>query len=86
MKIQLTISGRNYDAAASLPRELTLPEGASLQVALDRLAELLPDGQRLPNACLVAVSGQHVGTLRSASPRILRDGDELLLLAPVAGG
>jgi molybdopterin converting factor small subunit len=86
MKIQLTISGRNYDVAESIPHELALPEGASVQVALERLAALLPNGYRLPDACLVAVSGQHLGTLRNPRPRVLRDGDELLLLAPVAGG
>jgi molybdopterin converting factor small subunit len=86
MKIQLTLSGRNYDVADALPTELALPEGASVQTALERLAALLPNGYRLSETCLVAVSGQHLGSLRNLSPRLLCDGDELLVLTPVAGG
>jgi molybdopterin converting factor small subunit len=33
----------------------------------------------------VALSGVHLGTLRSHQARQLADGDELLILAPVAG-
>ena len=86
MRLQLVISGRNYDDARSVPRELTLPDGCSLDVALETLAGLLPEGRPLSGDCLVAVSGAHLGTLRRHRPQVLRDGDELLLLAPVAGG
>ena len=86
MKIHVVISGRSYDAAERIPDELTLPEGCSVGEALQRLAELFPDGKRLPDSCLIAVSGTHLGTLRNHSPRTLRDGDELVVIAPVAGG
>ena len=54
--------------------------------ALGVLAALMPEGKSLPKSCLVAVSGAHVGTVASHRPRVLRDGDELVLIAPVAGG
>jgi molybdopterin converting factor small subunit len=86
MKIRVVISGRNYHAALSAPENLLLPEGASLDDALAALAAHLNNGDRLPESCLVAVSGVHLGNLRSHRGRVLRDGDELLLIAPVAGG
>ena len=86
MKIRLVIAGRNYHAARAVPDHLLLPEGASLDDALAALAAHLSNGDRLPESCLVAVAGAHLGNLRSHRPRLLRDGDELLLIAPVAGG
>jgi len=86
MRIRLFVSGRNYDLAARVPEELTLAEGATLDDALQQLGGLLPDGRRLPASCVVAVSGRHCGTLASHRPEALRDGDELVVLAPVAGG
>jgi molybdopterin converting factor small subunit len=84
--VQVVISGRNYDAAQSVPRRLELPEGCSLDEALGVVAGLFPPGERLPESCLVAVSGTHLGTLRKHRSRQLKDGDELVLIAPVAGG
>jgi molybdopterin converting factor small subunit len=86
MKVRVVISGRNYHAAQSVPEQLQLPEGSSLDDALAALAEHLNNGDRLPESCLVAVSGVHLGNLRSHRPRVLCEGDELLLIAPVAGG
>lgn len=86
MRLRVTISGRNYDALAAVPSRLELPDGASLDEALAAIAALLPPGVALPDACLVAVSGMHLGTLKTRQPRTLLDGDELLLVAPVAGG
>ncbi len=86
MKIKLIITGRAYDAAVDVPGELTLPDGATLDDALQALAEDLPPQRPLPPTCLVAVSGSHVGTLGSHAARELQDGDELVLIAPVAGG
>jgi molybdopterin converting factor small subunit len=86
MKLRLFISGRNYNLADGIPDHLTLPEGATLDDALGALAGLLPGGTRLPASCLVAVSGRHCGTVASHSPEKLRDGDELVILTPVAGG
>ncbi|MGD0901186.1 MAG: MoaD/ThiS family protein [Thermoguttaceae bacterium] len=86
MRIHIVLSGRNYDAGEAIPAELTLAEGASLDDALAALAGHLPGGNSLPATCLVAVSGTHLGTLGGHRPRLLRDGDEVLLLTPVAGG
>ncbi len=86
MKVRLVISGRSYDAAKTIPEHLTLPEGCSVADALKQVAKLIPGERGLPESCLVAVSGMHLGTLRSHRPRVLADGDELVLIAPVAGG
>ena len=86
MKVRLVVSGRNYDAARAIPEHLALPDGCSLDEALQAVAGLCPQGQGLPESCLVAVSGTHLGTLRSHKPQVLSDGDELVLIAPVAGG
>jgi len=86
MRIRLFVSGRNYERAAKIPEELMLAEGATLDDALQGLCGLLPEGRQLPGSCVVAVSGRHCGTLASHRPEVLRDGDELVVLAPVAGG
>jgi molybdopterin converting factor small subunit len=86
MKVKVVISGRSYDAAESVPDQLALSDGSSLDDALEALAEFFPEGRTLPDSCLVALSGSHLGTLRSHASRDLEDGDELVLIAPVAGG
>lgn len=86
MNIRVMISGRSYDAASDIPAELTLPDGASLDDALQAVAERLPEGRPLPPSCLVSVSGNHLGTIASHTRRVLVEGDELVLIAPVAGG
>lgn len=86
MKVRLTISGRSYDAAENIPGRLTLPDGCSLDDALQSVADLMPEGRGLPASCLVAVSGTHLGTLGNHRPHSLEEGDELVLITPVAGG
>jgi molybdopterin converting factor small subunit len=86
MVIRIVVSGRNYDLAERIPRRLTLGEGATLDEALNALAGLLPDGRALPASCLIAVSGTHLGTIGRHRDQPLAEEDELLLLAPVAGG
>jgi len=86
MNVRVVLSGRNYDVADSVPEQLTLPDGASVDDALQRLAPLIPGEKGLPGSCLLAVSGTHLGTVNKHRPRVLSDGDELLVLAPVAGG
>ena len=86
MTIQLTMAGRSYHVADDLPECLVLPEGASLDDALQLLATLMPASAVLDRRCLVAVSGMHLGTVEKHRPKTLHDGDELLVLAPVAGG
>ena len=86
MKIQISYTGRGYQTASLLPDELTLDEDATVDDALLLLTKDLSDGQQLPTSCLVAVSGEHIGTLANYTNRPLRNRDELILIAPVAGG
>lgn len=86
MKLRVVISGRNYDWSQLSGDRIELPEGAGLDAALAAVGEMLPRGKRLPESCLVAVSGRHVGTVGDHRAEPLRDGDEILLFAPVAGG
>ena len=86
MKVRVIISGRSYHTADTIPEHLTLPEGSSVDDALDAVAGLASGGRGLPDSCLVAVSGTHLGTLGRHKPRALVDGDELVVIAPVAGG
>lgn len=86
MQVQIVLSGRNYDLAEHLPERLELPDGCSLDEALEHLGRSLPEGKQLPASTLVAVSGRHLGTLGGHQPRTLSEGDELVLIVPVAGG
>jgi len=86
MKVRLVISGRSYPTSDAIPRDIELPDGASVDHALKSLSECLPPDAALPSTCLIAVSGQHIGTLAAHQARALRDGDELAIIAPVAGG
>lgn len=86
MKIQISYTGRSYQTASLIPAELTLDENATINDALLLLTKDLNADQQLPASCLVAVSGEHIGTLASYTNRTLRDRDELILIAPVAGG
>lgn len=86
MKISVMVTGRSYHLTEGLPDELTLPDGGTVDDAIAALSAQLADGAQFPPSCLVAVSGQHLGTLASHETRVLSDGDELTLIAPVAGG
>jgi len=83
MNVRLVISGRGYDTATDLPDRLTLETDASIDDALTQLTSLV---DKLPVSCLLAVSGIHLGTLGNHREHILADGDEIVLIAPVAGG
>lgn len=86
MKIRVVMTGRDYHAAEPLPDELDLADNASVDDALAQLSAALPQDQSLPASCLIAVAGEHLGTVTNHQPRALRDGDELVLISPVAGG
>ncbi len=86
MKVRLVITGRGYHTAEHLPDEWDLPDRASLDDLLRTIADRRRTGSSLAGSCLVAVAGRHVGTLASHEPTILREGDEVALIAPVAGG
>ena len=86
MKLRIAVTGRGYHQAEGLPGELTLAEGTSLEEAIREMTGLLTDRQALPSSCLVSLAGRHLGTLASYENVELHDGDELVLIAPVAGG
>jgi molybdopterin converting factor small subunit len=86
MIVKVMIAGRGYDAAQHIPEQLALAEQATLDDALEAINRLLPDGHPLAASCLVAISGEHVGTVGVHPSRRLHEGDELVIIAPVAGG
>jgi len=86
MKIRIALTGRSYDMAADLPEELELADDATVNTAIEKLSGLLPQGRSLPASCLVSVGGAHLGTVTQFEDRPLEDGQELMLIAPVAGG
>jgi len=85
MKIRITYLGRSYQHAETLPEQIELADESSLASAVEQVNTLLGDAE-LPSSCLVTVSGEHVGSVAHFTDRTLRDGDELVLIAPVAGG
>ncbi len=86
MEIRIVVTGRSYHTAASIPPTLVLAEGASLDDALQQINEALDEGATLPGSCLIAIDNQHVGTVASHANMDLRCGQEMVLIAPVAGG
>ena len=86
MKIRIVYTGRSYQIAERLPAELELADNAKLDDALQAVNQLLADDEQLPPSCLVSISGQHVGTFTSHENQSLKDRDEVILIAPVAGG
>ena len=85
MKIRITYLGRSYQYAETLPEQLELESSATVADAVKVVNSLLGDTE-LPGSCLVTVSGDHVGSVASFTNRGLNEGDELVLIAPVAGG
>ncbi len=86
MKVRVVVTGRSYHASSNLPREIEVPDGTTIAAAIDQLEQQLEQGETFPASCLVAVSGQHLGTRGALPDQQLRDNDELMLVAPVAGG
>jgi len=86
MRVRLTMMGRSYDATTQLPDELEVGGEGKIGDALEAVAAVLPDSQELPASCLVVHNGKHVGTVASHDNAPLAERDELVLIAPVAGG
>ncbi len=86
MKIQISYTGRNYQTAEQLPSELDLDDGSTVADALRQITAGLSDDLQLPTSCLIAVAGEHLGSLNSYTDRPLEHRDEIILIAPVAGG
>jgi molybdopterin converting factor small subunit len=85
VRISVVVTGRSYHTTSQLPDEIELPEGSNVDDALRLLDSQLGDDS-LPPSCLVAVADKHLGTLANHTAASLSDGDELTLIAPVAGG
>jgi molybdopterin converting factor small subunit len=86
MKLRLVLTGRHDHASSPIPEFLDLPDGSTVSAALQAIAGFFPSDWPLPATCLVVLSDQHLGTVAQHDDRRLSDGDELLLIAPVAGG
>lgn len=86
MKVRLVYSGRGYDAVAKLPAEIPLTDGDDIDQLIAAVNQLLPDDRPLPRSAVVAVAGRHLGTVGQHAPQALREGDEVVIVAPVAGG
>ncbi len=86
MKIHFVLTGRGQTRGDQLPSQLELPENSSVSDALSLLRASLPEGESLPESCLLVVDGTHLGTLHQHEDQQLVDGQELLLIAPMAGG
>ena len=69
-----------------MPEQLELPDESRLSDALAAITAALPEGESLPGSCLLALAGTHVGTVDQHQDPVLADDQELLLIAPVAGG
>jgi molybdopterin converting factor small subunit len=80
MTITTLLFASYADALGVESLQLDLPEGATVDDALERL-RTLPGGERLPPAPLVAIN---LAYARADSP--LSTGDELAVIPPVAGG
>lgn len=86
MQIEVVVSGRSYHLSESIPKQLTLDDESTLDDALAEISSKTPEEARLPDSCLVAVSGKHLGSIGQHQNATLRDGDELVIVAPVSGG
>ncbi len=86
MHVKFMIMGRSYDQAAALPDHISVETDAGVTDAIDQVGQMLPAGHALPESGLVVVSGKHLGTVARHENEPLRDGDELVIIAPVAGG
>jgi len=86
VKIRLVVIGRGYDAVEDMPEQWEVPEDAGIEDVICMLLERYGEGPGWAASCLVAVGGRHLGTIARHEPATLREGDELTLIAPVAGG
>lgn len=78
MKIRLLLFATYRDIAGSPEIVLELPHGAN---AFDAVTQLRVQAPRIPERPVVAINQEY-----SSLDDVLRDGDELALLPPVAGG
>jgi len=85
MNIKIVMTGRSYDQTSEVGDQLTLPDEARLTDLIEEINRRLGDHQLSPS-CLVAVGGNHQGTISANDNPPLQDGQEVVFLQPVAGG
>ena len=93
MRIQVALSGQLASVTGVSKQSLDLPDGAPLLAAIRALAEqhgegfstlvLNPEGETLRRSLLVAVEGEQV---LDVDQPVLKEGSDLMLLTPIAGG
>jgi molybdopterin converting factor small subunit len=86
MNVRVLFIGRGYSTTGDLPGRLVVRDGGSIDDALAALHAAAPQADLLPPTALLAVGGKHIGTVAHHRPCPLADGDELVVIAPVAGG
>ena len=86
MLIRLAYMGHGYHLAEQLPEQVEVPDSADVTLALKVVQQVAPGSFTLSPTCLVIVNGKHLGTVARCESCVLCAGDELALLAPVAGG
>ena len=80
MQLRVLLFASYADAFGAPAVAVTIPEGATVQDLLSRVKEMAV-GHSLPPAPMVAVNQEY------ASPAVvIRAGDEVALIPPVAGG
>jgi molybdopterin converting factor small subunit len=84
MRIRIQVAGRGYDST-KLPEQMEFAANETVASALAKLREHLGDGNLSPTT-LVILAGRHLGSIANYEDAPLADGDELMLLQPVAGG
>jgi molybdopterin synthase sulfur carrier subunit len=94
MKLRVQYTAQLRTAVGRPEEEVELPEGSSLATLLDHLASSLGDnaashliapGGQAPRSLLVVVNGS-AAMAEEAETTMLRSGDVVLLLPPIAGG
>lgn len=94
MEIEVELTGQLRTAAGRTELVVTVEPGATLRGLLDRLAAATPalaphlfaaDG-RLQPSLLVVVNGTAITAAADGEPRLLKAGDRVGLMPPVAGG
>jgi molybdopterin synthase catalytic subunit len=81
LKISIRLFAQYAEAVGRARVEISLPEGATVGDLLAEFRRRIPEAAPLPERPLCAVNLAHV-----LPGQRLRDGDEVALLPPLAGG
>jgi molybdopterin converting factor small subunit len=86
VNVRIAVVGWQYHVTGQLPRSVEVLDGATVDVALTALRAAMPDGRELSPHAMLAVAGRHIGTVELHDACRLREGDEMMVIVPVAGG